>query len=88
MKKEPVNFDIMGFAAYLQTSDGGNKENEPDKAIAAHVKGYFQYSTSTKPPYIALLDFHKLHNYFPHLESERNLSATTIADIKRHKTSH
>ena len=83
MKKEPVDFDIMGFASYLQTLDGGNKETEPAKAIAAHVKGYFQYSTPTKPPHMALLDFHKLQNYFTHLKSERNLSATTIADKLR-----
>ena len=83
MKKEPVDFDIMGFASYLQTLDGGNKETKPAKAIAAHVKGYFQYSTPTKPPHMALLDFHKLQNYFTQLKSESNSSATTIADKLR-----
>ena len=47
-KKEPVNFDIEGFA-YLQTLDGGNRDVDPVKAIAAHVKGFFQYTRPTEP---------------------------------------
>lgn len=34
-----VAFDTEGFINYLQTLDGGNKDYEPAKAIAAHVKG-------------------------------------------------
>lgn len=40
-KKEQVAFDTKGFINYLQTLDGGNKDYEPAKAIAAHVKGHF-----------------------------------------------
>jgi len=83
LKKKEVNFDIDSLIAYLQTLDGGNKAYEPAEAIAAHVQGYFQYTTPTQPPYAALLNFHSLTNYFTHLKKTMKFSATTIAEKLR-----
>lgn len=68
LKKEQVAFDTEGFINYLQTLDGGNKDYEPAKAIAAHVKGYFRFTPATKPPHMALLNFHSLQEYFTHMK--------------------
>ena len=57
LKKEEVAFDIDGFINYLQTLEGGNKDYEPAKAIAAHVRGFFRFTPSTTPPHLALLNF-------------------------------
>ena len=82
LKNEQVSFDIEGFTRYLQTLQGGNKDYEPAKAIAAHVRDFFRFTPSTKPPYMALLDFHSLEKYFGHLKSIK-FSVTTIADKLR-----
>ena len=50
------------------------------KAIAAHVRGYFQFTPSTNPPHMVLINFHALTEYFKHLKSNMKYSATTVAD--------
>lgn len=74
---------MEGFIAYLQTLDGGNKGFEPAKAIAAHARGYFEYTPETTPAYMAILNFKSLQNYFTHLQKTMKFSATTIAEKLR-----
>ena len=63
--------------------DGGNKAHDPAKAIGAHVRGYFQYTTPTTPPYLALTNFQSLTNYFMHLKTKMNYGPTTITEKLR-----
>ena len=55
----------------------------PSKAIAVHVRGYFQFKPPTDPPHMALINFRALTEYFKHLKSTMKYSATTIADKLR-----
>lgn len=58
--------------AYLQTLCGTNKDFNPAKAIAAHVRGFVQFIPPTNPQ-MALVD----------LKNHLRLSPTTVADKLR-----
>ena len=84
---ENYKFNFTGFAKYLESIAGGNRNKDTSKAIVRDVKLFFQLTPNTFKSDIDIL-FNKanLESYFQKLLSERQYKPTTLSEkIRRMK---